>query len=63
VFTFNRNSRSPSTEISVHVEPKWVFTIDRNTHTQLGASSMWAAIRFREIDFPRDFNMTKSFAQ
>jgi len=33
VFTFNRNSRSPSTEISVHVEPKWVFTIDRNTQT------------------------------
>lgn len=32
MFTFNRNSRSPSTEISVHVEPKWVFTIDRNTH-------------------------------
>jgi hypothetical protein len=31
--------------------------------TQHGASSMWAAIRFREIDFPRDFNMTKSFAQ
>ncbi len=31
VFTFNRNSRSPSTEISVHVEPKWAFTIDRNT--------------------------------
>jgi expansin (peptidoglycan-binding protein) len=31
--------------------------------TQNGASTMWAAIRFREIDFPRDFNMTKSFAQ
>lgn len=31
--------------------------------TQNGASAMWAAIRFRELDFPRDFNMTKSFAQ
>jgi hypothetical protein len=31
--------------------------------TQHGTSAMWAAIRFREIDFPRDFNMTKSFTK
>jgi len=31
--------------------------------TQHGASAMWAAIRFREIDFPTHFNMSKTFAQ
>ena len=31
--------------------------------TKYGASCMWAAVRFREIDFPTAFNMTKSFAQ
>lgn len=31
--------------------------------TQHGTSAMCAAIRFREIDFPRDFNMTKSFTK
>ena len=31
--------------------------------TQHGVSAMWAAIRFRSIDFPTAFNMPKSFAQ
>ena len=31
--------------------------------TQHGASSMWAAVRFHDIDFPCMFNMSKSFAQ
>jgi hypothetical protein len=31
--------------------------------TQLGASTMWAAVRFHDIDFPVGFNMSKSFAQ
>jgi len=31
--------------------------------TQHGVSAMWAAIRFRSIDFPSAFNMPKSFAQ
>jgi hypothetical protein len=47
VFTFNRNSRSPSTEISVHVEPKWVFTIDRNTH-----STWWAWVKAGKAPAP-----------
>lgn len=31
--------------------------------TQHGVSTMWAAVRFHDIDFPNAFNMTKSFAQ
>jgi hypothetical protein len=31
--------------------------------TQLGVTTMWAAVRFRDIDFPNAFNMTPSFAQ
>jgi len=31
--------------------------------TQRGVSAMWAAICFRDIDFPNAFNRTKSFAQ
>jgi hypothetical protein len=31
--------------------------------TQHGVSAMWAAIRFRKIDFPNAFNMPTSFAQ
>lgn len=31
--------------------------------TQRGISAMWAAVRFRHIDFPSAFNMPASFAQ
>ena len=31
--------------------------------TQHGASAMWAAVRFHDVDFPSAFNMTKAFAQ
>ena len=31
--------------------------------TQRGVAAMWAAICFRDIDFPNAFNMTQSFAQ
>jgi transposase len=34
VFTFNRNARSRSTGIGVHVEPEYVFILDRNMHLQ-----------------------------
>ncbi|MDP2826786.1 MAG: site-specific integrase, partial [Sulfuritalea sp.] len=48
VFTFNRNGRSPSTEISVHVEPKWVFTIDRNTQRIEGRGTLDTAHRVHQ---------------
>jgi expansin (peptidoglycan-binding protein) len=31
--------------------------------TQHGASAMWAAIRFRSINFPNAFNSSNAFAQ
>jgi hypothetical protein len=33
VFTLNRNVRSCSTRIGVHVEPEWVFILGRNMHS------------------------------
>ena len=33
VFTLNRNERSCSTRMGVHVEPKWAFILGRNMHS------------------------------
>ena len=30
VFTLNRNERSRTTRLGVHVEPEWLFTLGRN---------------------------------
>jgi hypothetical protein len=30
--------------------------------TRLGVSALWAAIRFRKIDFPKTFNSAQAFA-
>ena len=32
VFTLNRNERSRTTRLGVHVEPEWLFTLGRNMH-------------------------------
>jgi len=40
VFTLNRNERSRSTRIGVHVEPEWVFILGRNMHLVLLSASV-----------------------
>jgi transposase len=47
VFTFNRNARSRSTGIGVHVEPECVFILGRNMHPD-------AVIRVDEIWLSRE---------
>jgi len=49
VFTLNRNERSRTTRIGVHIEPEWLFTLSRNMHFFMVVVSSRLVIGFSQL--------------